>query len=450
MPKLIKNGRVFINGEIKNCDVLIDDGKVCKLHQGIPVSADYDVYNAADMLILPGVIDAHVHFSMETAKGQTADTFESGSASAAFGGVTTIIDFAPPIKGKTLLESLKERQEQAEGRCYTDFTFHMEITGQWEQPYESITELKKYGINSVKIYTTYASCLPYEKISNLLEQTAKNNMLLIVHAEDNNIIESTKEQFTDKGLVNAKFHPKARPPEAEEEAIKKIIELAKEHNAPVYFVHVSTEKGAKLVEAANKNGQKVFGETCPHYLLLTDECYLKEQPQKYLMSPPLRKNADCDVLWQALANNWLQCVVTDHCSFTIEKKLETDNCFDAAFGIGGVETLLPLMYSYGVLQNKVSINRLVELLCENPAKMFGIYPKKGAIAIGSDADLIFLDVNKKIKLSGDILHSKAGYTVFDGFEVQGFPVLTMVRGNVVCNRGKLVAEKPAGRFVSCE
>lgn len=225
------------------------------------------------------------------------------------------------------------------------------------------------------------------------------------------------------------------------------MDIASEVEAPIYIVHVSTGEGLRIIKDRQKSGQKVYGETCPHYLLLTDACYKGKEPQKYIMTPPLRKEKDQYLLWEGLAEETLQCITTDHCSFHINDKLSGQSCFDVIPGIGGSETLLPLIYSEGVKKGRFSLEHMVKLVSTNPAKMFGLYPQKGTIKVGSDGDLVIFDPDMEVTLKGSKLHSAAEYTVFEGFDVNGYPVITISRGRIICRDNKLIASKPEGRYV---
>ncbi len=448
MALLIKNGTVVTSTKTSKADIRVVGEKIVEIADKIEETKADKVLDASGKLVLPGVIDAHVHYFMKTALGRTADSFESGSASAAFGGVTCFVDFASPVEGHSLVDSLKIRHAEADGHSYIDYSFHIEITGAFPQNFDELKQLAEYGINSVKIYTTYGSTqLQDEKLPMLFEKARDAKMLVIAHAEDNDIVTELKERFIKEGKTTTAFHAESRPHVAETTAINRLISLAQAADCPLYIVHVSTGDGADIIKKAQANGLAVFGETCPHYLTLTDDCYKGEKPQRFVMTPPLRKNDDCETLWARVADGTLSCVVTDHCSFHINDKLKTDDCFNAVFGIGGSETLLPVMYSEGVGKGRISVNKLVDLLSTNPAKTFGLYPKKGTLAVESDADIVIFDPALHVALDGSKLHSAAEYTVFEGFKVTGYPVCTVCRGEVVCLDGELVAEKAVGKFV---
>ena len=448
MALIIKDGLLVTEDGIFKSDLKIQDEKITEVNSSIEELPGDTVISAEGKIVMPGIIDAHVHYFMKTAEGRTADNFETGTASAAFGGVTTFIDYASPVEGLCMIEALKARENEAKDCSYIDYNFHMEVTGEFDQNFNELKSLKEYGINSLKIYTTYGNTeLPEDKIPDLLKKAKENNMLVTVHAEDNTIVTELKRKFISEGKTAPEYHGDSRPDEAEAAAIRKVLKMALETDSPVYIVHVSTGEGARLIRAARSQGQRVYGETCPHYLLLTDDCYKRDEPQKYIMTPPLRKSGDQEVLWESLRDEVLQCVTTDHCSFHIQNKLSRYSCFDAIPGIGGSETLLPMMYSEGVKKGRITLENMVKLLSTNPAKMFGLYPQKGTIKLGSDGDIVILDPEKQVRLQGKDLHSAAEYTVFEGFELTGYPVMTILRGQVICRDNKLLSNKPKGRFI---
>ncbi len=449
MAVLLKGGLVVGPDEERVADVRVEGGAVAEIAPAIrPLEWD-DVIDCTGMLVLPGAVDAHVHYHMKTATGRTADDFTSGSLSAAFGGVTTVIDFAPPEAGMTLLESLRAREREAAGRTYTDYAFHMEITGAVPvADYGMLGDLHTYGVGSVKIYTTYGDDrLPPENLVPLLRACKQAGLLVMAHAEDDGILAAADSAQRAAGRISPADYPASRPPEAEVAAIREIVGAVRETGCPVYIAHVSTGAGARLIAGAQAAGLPVSGETCPHYLLLDERVYQSDAAQKYIMAPPLRTQADAEALWQALADGVLACVSTDHCAFTLADKLASSAYPDAIPGVGGSETLLPLLYSEGVAKGRISLRRMVQLLCENPARRFGLYPQKGALIPGHDADIVVFDPNRTWTVGGQALHSKAGYSVFDGMQATGLPVVTMRRGEVMCSNGRLCAAAPSGRFV---
>ena len=447
MATVIKNGNVVTEQGVIKSDVKIVNGVITALGVDLETSKEDQVIDASGKFVLPGVIDAHTHYNMANQLGVTADDVESGSKSAACGGVTTYIDFASPLEGKSLLESLLDKQANAEGHSYLDYHYHMEITGQHDFSLEDLQQLTRYGISSLKVYTTYADRLPDDQIKKLLAMVKETGQLVIFHAEDDDLIVSFREEFQKQNKTGVEYHAESRPHIAEVKAVQNLLAMAKEIDVPIYIVHVSTGEACQIMKKAQEEGQKVYGETCPHYLLLTADCYKKEQAQRYMMTPPLRTEKDQELLWKGLQEGTLQCLTTDHCSYTVEQKLQFNTCFKALNGIPGSETLLPLTYSEGVAKGRLSIEQLVACLATNPAKLFGLYPQKGVIGVGSDGDITILDPEKEVILTGEKLHSAAGYTPFEGIKVKGYPVATILRGNIIYQDGEFLAEKPQGRFV---
>ena len=451
MALIIKNGLLVTENGLLNKDMLIDNEKILMIEDFILPKPEDEVIDAESKIVMPGVIDAHVHYSMKSSTGRTIDNYESGTISAAFGGVTSFVDYASPIEGKSLLESLKEREGEAKHHSYLDYSFHMEITGEFNQDFNELLDLREHGISSLKIYTTYGdTALQENKIPFLLKKAKEVNLLVTVHAEDNEIVSNIKEKFIKEDKTSPSYHGESRPSEAEATAIEKMIEMAKEAEAPIYIVHVSSREGAENIRNARASGQRVYGETCPHYLLLTDACYKGEEAQKYIMTPPLRKKQDQEKLWQSLEDGTLQCITTDHCTFHIDQKLSSKSCFETIPGIGGSETLLPLLYSNGVCSGKLSLEKFTQLVSTNPAKMFGLYPQKGTLKVGSDGDIVIFDPTKEVILKSTALHSAAEYTVYENFEVKGYPIMTISRGVVICKDDKLMVSKPIGKFIKAE
>lgn len=446
MALLIKNGTVVTEAGVVEADILVEGEQIAAVGKGL-TAAGAEVVDASGMVVLPGVIDAHTHYSLFTRGALTIDDFESGSMSAACGGVTTFIDYADPIEGQPLVEGLRARRAEAEGRACIDYHFHMCLYGERLWTREELESLRWEGISSLKVFTTYeASRIPYGHLEKLLADAHEAGLLVTVHAEDDDCVRETGEKLKKQGLTAPSYHGQSRPGQAEVKAIADVIALAEKQGVPVYIVHVSTGEGAKLIEAARARGVQVFGETCPHYLLLNESCFQREFPQQYIMTPPLRTNRDNEMLWEALTRGSLQVLATDHCAYTLQQK-EADTCFTTLPGIPGSETLLPLMFSEGYQKGRLTLEQLGMYLATNPAKLFGLYPKKGVIRAGSDADLVIVDPNREQVLTGDNLHSKAGYTPFDQMVVKGYPVLTVSRGRVVYREGQFVGEPGWGQFI---
>lgn len=446
MELVIKNGTVVTEQGVMRTDIRIQGEKIAELGHNL-TSSTAEVIDASGLVVLPGVIDAHTHYSLYTRGAVTIDDFASGSLSAACGGVTTFIDYADPIEGQPLVEGLKERQKQAAGQACIDYHFHMCFYGERPWSKDELAAVRQEGVSSLKVFTTYdASRIPYAHLEKLLVDAHELGLLVTVHAEDDDLVEAVGKELTEKGLTAPSYHGKSRPGAAESKAIADVISLVEKQGVPVYIVHVSTGDGAKLIQEAQARGVKIFGETCPHYLVLNEACFQREFPQQYIMTPPLRSSRDNEILWQELENGSLQVVATDHCAYTLKQK-EADSCFTTLPGIPGSETLLPVMFSEGYQKGRLSLEQLALYLATNPAKLFGLYPRKGVIREGSDGDLVIVDPNREKLLTDDNLHSKAAYTPFHGITVKGYPVMTISRGRVIYQHGEFVGQPGWGQFI---
>lgn len=449
MDLLIRGGTVVNETGVRRAEVLIQDGKITEVGEGIPEFPGVRVMDAFGRLVLPGIIDAHTHYGMESAGGIiTADDFCQGSLSAACGGVTTVIDYAEPAPGESLLEAAGKRRAEAEGSIVIDFSLHMAVPRFGKAQAAELEGLLKYGISSYKVFTTYEGLkIPEGDLRFLLQRARGLGALVTAHAEDDGVIQDAQMRLRRDGLVAPRHHAASRPAQAEVRAVKRLIRLAGECGSPIYFVHVSSGAGCRAIARARAEGAPVFGETCPHYLLLTEELYQSPEAQKYIMSPPLRREEDHRILWEGLGSGDLQVVATDHCAYDWDQKRSAGTCYDTPPGIPGSETLLPLLYSEGVARGRITLEQMVGALSANPARIFGLYPRKGALAPGSDGDVVVFDSEKETAISARHLHSAAGYTPFEGWRVKGYPVATVLRGQVVYENGRFTGGRGGGRFV---
>lgn len=451
MRILIRGGNVVNSRETRQVDILIEGEKIAAVGENVSVSEEMEIVEAEGSLVLPGIIDAHTHYALRSRGGNvTADDFYQGSVSAACGGVTTVIDYADQIPGATMLEAAKVRKQEAANSICIDFSLHMTLTDLGPEKWEQLEELKMAGITSYKVFTTYPEAgymMDDDTIFQLLTLAKRLGTLVTVHAEDNTIIEKAKQKLIIEGRAGPGYHALSRPAAAETEAVRKIIQLAEDAAATVYIAHVSTAGACQAIAEANARGQTVLAETCPHYLLLDNSIYDGIDVQKFIMTPPLRGKDDQQALWEGLQQGTFQVVATDHCAYSLEQKSKGQTCFDTLPGIPGSETLLPLLYSEGVAKGKISLPKLVELLAENPAKIFGLYPRKGCVAPGSDADLVVLNPHTETTLSAKSLHSAAGYTPYEGWKIKGRIEKTLLRGQVVYQDGRFLGSKGGGRFI---
>jgi len=436
MNLLIKNGLIVNADKSFKSDILFVNGKIYKIGNDITIpDLKFSIIDAANCMIFPGGIDPHVHLHLPTPAGFSADNFETGSRAAIAGGTTSLIDFVTPQHGQSIVEALHlRRMEAANNLC--DVKLHVspvEWTDQTEQ--EIIHCIKNEGTKSFKVYMAYQSTigLKDEDIYKVMKVVGKHGGIVTMHCEVDEIIEKNRKQFLSEGKTAPKFHPLSRPNAVEAEAVKKAIALADKADCPLYTVHVSTHEALDHIQKAQSKGQPVYAETCPQYLLLDENLYDQpfDQACKYVMSPPLRKKEDQKALWQAIAEGIIQTVGTDHCPFTLKQKRYGVNDFTKIpNGAGGVEHRMSLLYTYGVLQNRISLQKFAEVTSTNAAKIFGWYPQKGIIREGSDADLVVCDPKAKQKISAKTQHQNCNLNVYEDFEVQGLPKYTFIDGTI--------------------
>lgn len=450
MKLLFKGGTVVSGHGTKRSDVLVDGEKIVAMSHNL-TDKSARIIDVTDKLLLPGFIDAHTHFDLEVAGTRTADDFTSGSRAALRGGTTTVIDFACPDKGQTLHDGLRKWHEKADGKCCCDYGFHMTIDD-WNTTIESeIDDMYAEGISSFKMYLTYpAMLLDDGSIYKALKKLREKGGICGFHCENNDVIAAMIQEKKAAGAMGVPSHYQTRPDYLEAEAVARLLRIAQAADTPVIIVHLSTEAALKEVSAARKRGQTVYVETCPQYLLLDDSAYHSQDFLKaagYVCAPPLRKPSDQKVLWKGLTRGDIQTVNTDHCSFTLEQKSRGENDFTAIpGGLPGVETRAELLYSFGVYTRKISLATMCRVLSENPAHLYGLYPRKGVLRPGSDADIVVYDPQADHVLRGESLISKAGYTPFEGFVTKGGIDQVWLRGTLAVERGEVLAG-PDGRYM---
>ena len=447
---LIRGGRVVTADGEHDADVLIRAGKIAEVRPGLDASDD--VIDATGMLVMPGVVDPHTHLLLDTGTARTADDFESGSLSAAAGGVTTYLDFAPQQPGQRFAEALQTRLGLIEGRSYVDYAIHLIIAHLppgWERDLAALVDA---GVTSAKVYTTYRDTIFYADDwtwYRLMEQSGAAGFLVQVHAENDAIVAGTSQQLVDEGKRSLKYHAIARPAVAETEAVSRGLVFSHATGSPVYFVHLSTPGAIDLITDARRRGVPAIAETCPHYLLLDDSHYDQPDAARYVMTPPLRNLENQARLWERLSGGTIHSVGSDHCGFSLSQRSGVDDFREISPGIPGVETSLLLMHSFGVRQQRMSRSDLVRLLCTNPAKIFGLWPRKGDLQPGSDADVVLFDPRPERTLHAAELHSRAGYTPYEGLQVTGRVMATICRGKVVFRDGKVIGKPGFGGFQRC-
>ncbi|MEA4883058.1 MAG: dihydropyrimidinase [Clostridia bacterium] len=459
MPDLVICGGSVVSSESTiAADVYVHAGRVVDVMpvDGAPraradmPSGVWASVDASGMLVLPGIIDPHVHFGLRSRGSITADDFSSGTEAAAAGGVTTVIDYADHAAGKRLRDCAMARLDEAAALASVDFSVHQNVVRLEPDTLEQLCELSGLGIASVKVFTTYKDAgymLDGKSLAGILAASRESGILVTVHAESDPVIEDAGRGLIAQGDTSVHAHARSRPAEAEAAAIGAVIEAAASVAGRVYFVHVSTGVGIQRIIAARERGLEVHAETCPHYLLLDESAYGREDAALYIMSPPLRRGQDRAMLWEAMRAGRIDTISTDHCAFTPGQKALGTSCFDTLPGIPGVQTLLPLIYTYGVRAGRLNITDMVRMMCENPARLFGLWGRKGSISPGFDADFVILDPSGGSTLSGDELISKSGYTPYEGIEVSGEIRQVYLRGEIVFERGRFCGRSGGGRYV---
>lgn len=409
------------------------------------------VIDAHGRYVLPGAIDPHVHMELPTPAGPSSDDFYSGSIAALYGGTSTLIDFVTPSKGQSLVEALEVRKAEA-SKSLADYSFHVSPIEWRSSMEEEIAECIKRGITSFKIYMAYKGVvgLSDEDVYKVLEVVGRHGGIVTVHAELGDEIDALRDKAAEDGKLNSLAHMQTRPPETEYNAVKRVVDMAKETHCPLYVVHVSTKESIEYIAQARANGQKVFAETCPHYLLLDKELYSGtfENTVKYVLSPPLREKADRDALWNAIANETVSTVGTDHCPFTLSQKSAGQKDFrKVPNGAGGVEYRIGLLYTYGVLTHKITMSKLVDLACTQPARIFGLSPQKGEIAVGADADIVIWNPTTKTVIDAKKDHQNCDLNIFEGFVKRGSAQWLIKGGLVLIKDGILHKDVAKGKFL---
>ena len=404
------------------------------------------------MLVMPGVVDPHTHFTLDTGTVKTLDDFASASVAAAAGGVTTFLDFAPQQPGQSFLHTLESRRAEIDRHTVIDYGIHLNITHLMPGWEDELDRLVEAGVTSAKVYTTYRNTVFYVDDwtwYRLMERSGKAGLLVQVHAENDAIVEGKTSELIAAGKTSFAYHAQARPAVAEAEAVSRGLLFSRTTGSPVYFVHLSTPLAVDLVSEA-RPGVRAIAETCPHYLVLDESLYAGTDAARYLMTPPLRDKGSQAGLWDRLRTGAIHTVGSDHCGFGLGQREGVDDFSKVSAGIPGVETMLLLLYSLGVRRRRIGLADLVRLLCSNPAKVFGLWGRKGDIAPGFDGDLVIFDERPERVLSQDELHSKAGFSPYEGLKVQGKVRTTICRGQVVYQDGQVVSEPGHGQFLKCK
>jgi dihydropyrimidinase len=449
---VIANGWVATAIDTFIADVAISDGKIQAIGQ-LPHQNATRVIDATEKYVFPGGIDVHTHLDMPFGGTTSSDDFETGTRAAAFGGTTTLIDFAIQYKGQTLRTAFDTWMQKASGKAVCDFAFHCIITDLAGAQLDEMNALVRDGVTSFKLFMAYPGVFMLDdgSIFKALRRTAQNGGLVCMHAENGSAIDVIVQQALAEGKRAPKYHALTRPTTAEAEATARAIALAEMAGSPVYIVHLSCNDALEKVREARDRGLPVYAETCPQYLYLSLENF--DVPDfegaKYVFTPPLREKWHQEKLWNGLKRDHLQVVSTDHCPFCFreQKELGRGDFTKIPNGGPGIEHRMSLIYSGGVRAGRFSVNRFVELVSTTPAKLFGLYPRKGTIAVGSDADLVIFDPRRKHTISAKTHHMRVDYSMFEGIEVTGMPQTVLSRGQVVVDDNKFIGRSGAGEFL---
>jgi dihydropyrimidinase len=451
MKTLIKNGRIVTAVDDYHADILIEDGTVSLIGKTLEIEAD-KVIDASGKLVIPGGIDPHTHMDLPFGGTSSSDDFFTGTRAAAFGGTTTIIDFAVQNKGESMLKGVDTWHEKAQGKAVIDYGFHLITTDFEDQHKPEMFKLIDEGITSFKLFMAYPGVFLSDDatIYRAMSAAGERGGLVCMHAENGIVINEIIKKFLAEGRTAPKYHALTRPTLAEAEGVHRAIALAEMAETPVYIVHLSCTDALNQVRQARDRGVLAFAETCPQYLFLSIDDYGDDwNGAKYVMTPPLREKHNQADLWKGLRMGDLHVIATDHCPFCMkdQKELGRDDFSKIPNGAPGVEYRMELIYNGGVVENRISLNRFVELTSTAAAKMFGMFPKKGTIAVGSDADIVIFDTEKEHTFTLEAQHMNVDYCAYEGKTVKGKVETVLSRGRVVIENGECLVDKGSGEFV---
>jgi dihydropyrimidinase len=451
MSLLIKNGRIITAADDYVADIFIENEKIVTIGKNLSVSAD-QIIDAKNKLVIPGGIDPHVHLDMPFMGTYSSDNYETGTRAALFGGTTMVIDFILQTQGKSLYSGLDEWKGRSDGNAVGDYSFHMAVTDFNENTKAEIKDLiEKEGITSFKTFMAYKGALMIDdrQMVGLMNEVKKQGGMVTTHATNGDMIDYLVAKHKSEGKLSPLYHYISQPEITEAEATGRFSDMAQYTEVPAYIVHMTCEGALNHIRDAAKRNQKVFVETCIQYLVLDASLYHKGfESAKWVMSPPLREKKDQATLWAGINQGLVQVVATDHCPFMWEQKKMGENDFSKIpNGHPAIEHRMELLFSEGVKKDKISLNKFVEVTSTNVAKIFGMYPQKGTIAVGSDADIVILDPNEKHTISVNTHHMNCDYSGYEGFEVTGKCKTIILRGKVVVDNNKLLVEKGFGKFI---
>jgi dihydropyrimidinase len=447
---VITNGTVITAEAARDADLAIANGRIAAIGRQLNGQETLD---ATGLLVLPGAVDEHVHLQMPVGEFASSDDFYTGTVAAVCGGTTSVLDFIEPESGEPWLEALVKRQDEARDKVVIDYGLHMTVARADAHSLAQVPESIAAGVASFKLYMAYEGLrLDDGGLLAALAMLRQHGGRVLVHAENHHAIAYLTAQALDHGQLGPENHPLTRPDLMEAEAIHRLLALAGITDTPLILAHLSCALGMDEVRIARARGQTVWVETCPQYLLLDEKAYRLPgfEGAKFVMAPPVRTERDRDTLWAALGAGEVDTVATDHCPFFFEsqKIRGRENFARIPGGAPGIETRLPLLYTYGVRTGRLALERWVEVCCTGPARRFGLAPRKGTLAVGADADVVLFDPEQEVTLSVDRLHQNVDYCPYEGWQVQGYPVTVLSRGQIVAHDGEFVGNAGRGQFLS--
>ena len=461
---LIKNGSVITPTETKDVDLLIEGEKIVQVGPNLTVPGAKEI-DATGKYLMPGGIDPHVHLDLAMFDTVSSDDHYTGHKAAAFGGTTTVMDFVED-KNPELLKNIADLREKADPKAAIDYSFHLNITHFDEKVAAQIPSLLESGVTTLKVFTAYNNRLRLQdgEIFKLMLIAAEHGLLTLMHAENGDVIDVLVEKALKAGYTEPIWHARTRPAWGAVEAVLRGAALAAQAEAPLYVVHMNTAGGIDQLAYARERGLPVMGETCPQYLFFTEEDLERPDGAKWICSPPMRTKADNDRIWQGLTDNTLQTVGTDHCPFFFDgsqaisyegkqvkipgKELGKNDFTKIPNGLPGVADRMPILWTEGVVKGRITPNQFVAYTSANPAKIFGLYPRKGCLEPGSDADLVIWDPDKKVNYGVDIAHQRTDYNLYEGWKLQGYPDKVFLRGECIVDGDKWLGKRGQGQFLA--
>ncbi|MBI5496053.1 MAG: dihydropyrimidinase [Deltaproteobacteria bacterium] len=464
MKTLIRNGTLVTASDTYPADLLIDGEKIALVGTDLP-AGDARVIDAKGKFVLPGGIDAHTHLDLPFGGTVASDDFYTGHKAAAFGGTTCHIDFVIQGKGETLHQAVENWHKKSDRKAAVDYGFHLAITDLNDKVLDEIPSMGREGVTSLKLFMAYKGSLQVDDTTlfKALVKSADAGMLVMVHAENGDAIDVLVKDAVSKGRLTPEWHALTRPDWAEAEATMRAVSLAGVAGAPLYVVHVTCAKAVDQIAYGRARGLKVMGETCTQYFFFSVDDLRRPDGAKWVCSPPVRSHADNEALWAAVKNDTLQTVATDHCPFFFDgtremmyegkpvkfagKELGGGNFSKIPNGVPGIEDRMPILWTHGVGKGRMSMNRLVELCCTNPAKIFGLYPRKGTLAAGADADVVIWDPNLRRKMGVQTSHQRTDYNLYEGWDVTGMPEKVFVRGRLLVDGETWHGEPGSGAWL---